>query len=41
MEIYAHYKNDFDLEMKLKSKNITYSQLAALQEKYGGDGEWF
>lgn len=41
MQIYEHYKDNFDLEMKMKSKGITYSQLAQLQEKNGGDGEWF
>ena len=41
MKLYGHYKNNFDLEMKMKSKNMTYSQLAKLQEKYSGDGEWF
>jgi len=40
MQLYDHYKNNFDLEMKLKSSNTTYSQLAKLQEKNGGDGEW-
>lgn len=41
MKLYGHYKNNFDLELKMKASNLTYSQLATLQEKNGGDGEWF
>lgn len=41
MQLYNHYKNDFDLELSLKASNTTYSQLAKIQEKNGGDGEWF
>ncbi len=41
MKLYGHYKNYFDLEMKMKAKCLTYSQLAILQEKNSGDGEWF
>ena len=40
LKLYDHYKDNFDLELKMKSNNITYSQLAKLQEKNGGDGEW-
>lgn len=41
MQLYGHYKKQFDLEMKMKAKNLTYEQLAILQEKMSGDGEWF
>lgn len=40
-KLYQHYKNNFDLETKLRSKGMTYAELAKLTEKYGGDGEWF
>lgn len=40
-KLYGHYKNYFDLETKMRAKGLTYSQLAVLQEKNGGDGEWF
>ena len=39
--LYQQYKNKFDLEMKMRSKGLTYSELAELKEKFGGDGEWF
>ena len=40
-KLYEHYKNNFDLELKMRTSGVTYSQLEKLQEKNGGDGEWF
>ena len=40
LKLYENYKNNFDIELKMRSDGITYSQLEKLQEKNGGDGEW-
>ena len=32
-KLYSHYKNDFDLEMRLKNANITYSEAFAKSQK--------
>lgn len=37
MKLYDHYKNNFDLEMGLKKKGITYAKLAEMQIE---DEEW-
>lgn len=37
-KLYTHYKNDFDLEMKLKNANMTYEQ--AYNKSIQND-EWF
>lgn len=36
--LYQHYKNDFDLEMKLKQANVTYKEL---EERQLANEEWF
>ncbi len=41
LKLYEHYKLNFDLELKMRSSGTTYEQLEKLQEKNGGDGEWF
>lgn len=41
LKLYEHYKLNFDLELKMRSSGTTYAQLEKLQEKNGGDGEWF
>jgi hypothetical protein len=37
MRLYDHYKANFDLEMRLKRKGITYAKLNELQIE---DEEW-
>jgi hypothetical protein len=37
MRLYDHYKNNFDLELALKRRGITYAQLNELQIQ---DEEW-
>mgnify|MGYP003303657744 CR=1 FL=1 len=36
--MYQHYKNDFDIEMRLKNANVTYQEL---EEKQIENEEWF
>lgn len=36
--LYQCYKNDFDLEMRLKTSNVTYKEL---EEKEIENEEWF
>lgn len=37
MKLYEQYKNNFDLEMQLGAKGVTYAKLAELQIQ---DEEW-
>ena len=37
-KLYQHYKNNFDLEMQMKTKNVTYSELFKRQQQ---EDEWF
>ena len=37
-KLYEHYKNDFDLELRLKNANMTYKEAFEQQQK---DEEWF
>lgn len=37
-KLYQCYKNDFDLEMRLKASNVTYKEL---EEKQIENEEWF
>lgn len=37
-KMYKHYKDCFDLEMQMKAKNVTYSQLYVMSQK---EQEWF
>lgn len=37
-KLYKHYKNDFDLEMRLKRANLTYAEL---YQKSQQEQEWF
>lgn len=37
-KLYSHYKNNFDLEIKLKRANMTYQEA---WEKSQSDEEWF
>jgi hypothetical protein len=37
-KLYQHYKNDFDLEMRLKSTDTTYAEAYAKAQKAE---EWF
>lgn len=37
-KLYQHYKDNFDLEMRLKKANITYAEL---YEKANKAEEWF
>lgn len=37
-KLYNHYKNDFDLELRLKANNTTYQELYAKSQK---QEEWF
>ena len=37
-KLYAHYKDDFDTEMRLKNANMTYAEAFAKAQK---DEEWF
>ena len=37
MKLYSHYKNNFDLEMRIRAKGITYAKLADLQMQ---EEEW-
>lgn len=37
-EFYNHYKDNFDLEMKLKSSNTTYAEL---RKKLIEEEQWF
>lgn len=32
-KLYSHYKNSFDLEMRLKASNTTYSELQIKSQK--------
>lgn len=41
LKLYGHYKNNFDLEMKMKQQGITYKQAEILSEQQSGDAEWF
>lgn len=36
--LYAHYKSNFDLEMRLKNANMTYAEAFAKSQKAE---EWF
>lgn len=38
LKLYKHYKDDFDLEMKLKNSNKTYAEIYAKVRK---SDEWF
>lgn len=38
MKLYKHYKNNFDLEMRLKNKNMTYEELYNQSQK---NNRWF
>jgi hypothetical protein len=37
-KLYGHYKNDWDLEMRLSNVNMTYSEAYAKSQKAE---EWF
>lgn len=37
-KLYGHYKDDFDLEMRLKNANMTYAEA---YEKTQKEEEWF
>ena len=37
-KLYAHYKNDFDMEMRLKNANMTYAEA---KEKQRIAEDWF
>ena len=37
-KFYKHYKNDFDLEMRLKNANVTYQEAFNKAQK---SEEWF
>lgn len=37
-KLYAHYRNTWDLEMRLTQANMTYSELDRKQNR---DDEWF
>ena len=37
LKIYSHYKNNFDLELQMQAKGITYARYA---EKQIEDEEW-
>ena len=37
-KLYGHYKDDFDLEMRMRLSNTTYSELYEQQQK---SEEWF
>lgn len=37
MKLYDHYKNNFDLEMILRARGVTYAKLAEIQIQ---DEEW-
>jgi hypothetical protein len=37
-KLYQHYKNDFDLEMRLKNANMTYEEA---YNKANEQEEWF
>ena len=36
-KLYEHYKNDFDMEMRLRNANVTYKQAFIQSQK---DEEW-
>lgn len=36
--LYGHYKDDFDMEIKLKNANVTYKEAFIQSQK---DEEWF
>lgn len=36
--LYQHYKNDFDIEMRLKASNTTYAEL---EERAMREEQWF
>ncbi len=37
-QLYAHYKNDWDMEMRMFHANVTYEELFKQSQK---DEEWF
>nr|DAO53799.1 MAG TPA: hypothetical protein [Caudoviricetes sp.] len=37
-KLYQHYKNDWDLEMRLKNANLTYEEAYIKSQE---DEEWF
>jgi hypothetical protein len=37
-KLYSHYKDNFDIEMRMKLANITYSELYEQEQK---SEEWF
>lgn len=37
-KLYKHYKNDFDLEMRLKRANLTYAEIYQQSQQAQ---EWF
>ena len=37
-KLYKHYKNTFDLEMKLKNANVTYEEAKTKAQE---EDEWF
>ena len=37
-ELYQHYKDDFDMEMRMKKANVTYAEAHARAQKAE---EWF
>jgi hypothetical protein len=37
-KLYQHYKNNFDLELQMKIKNVTYGELYNRQQQ---EDEWF
>lgn len=38
MRLYGHYKDNFDLEMRLSQANVTYDEL---NQRQMADEEWF
>lgn len=37
-KLYQHYKDDFDIELRLKNNNMTYEELYIKSQQ---DEEWF
>lgn len=37
-KLYEHYKNDFDIEMRLKNANVTYADAFRKQKE---NEDWF
>ena len=37
-KLYGHYKDNFDLEMRLRNANVTYEEA---YQKQQADEEWF